>query len=191
MNELSAILGDATRSFGPAYFRLNIAGGDPIYRERVYCYELYHQMRVHWPADTPYYLNGEVDKAAHPILMGLGAGLIKPDLLVHQPGYMGGNHAVIEVKHSDADAAGFKKDLESLSLFINKVNYQRAILLIYGDEANNEMGKRIDRIAAAVDNLASVELWLHQVPGHPAKHINTLKSTVKTSLASHRVSKHQ
>jgi len=180
MEELSEIIGNATRSIEPAYFRLTIAGGDPIYRERVYCYELYHQMRVNWPTRTPYYLNGEVDKAAHPILTGLGIGLAKPDLLVHQPGYMTGNHAVIEVKHSQGTEAGLKKDLETLSLFVNKVGYQRAILLIYGDEASEEIVGAIGRLAARVKELGRIELWLHQVVGRAAKYITTLNPSVKT-----------
>ncbi len=95
MDELSKILTEATRSIEPGYFRLNIEGGDPVYRERVYCYELYHQMRLKWPEGCAFYLNGEIDKAAHPILSKLGAGYAKPDLLVHRPGYMSGNHAIM------------------------------------------------------------------------------------------------
>jgi hypothetical protein len=48
MNELSDVLAEATAAIEARYFRLPIAGGDPIYRERVYCYELYHQMRLLW-----------------------------------------------------------------------------------------------------------------------------------------------
>ena len=47
MNELSDVLADATRSIEAEYFHLSIDGGGPVYRERVYCYELYHQMRNH------------------------------------------------------------------------------------------------------------------------------------------------
>lgn len=71
MDELTRILKDATAGIGQGYFHLNVDGGNPIYRERVYCYELYHQMRLRWPADTEYCLNGEIDKAAHPILRTL------------------------------------------------------------------------------------------------------------------------
>jgi hypothetical protein len=164
MKELSNIIAKATQSIEAAYFRLNIAAGDPIYRERVYCYELYHQMRKKWPKRTPYYLNGEVDKASHPILSGLGI-LSKPDLLVHRPGYMAGNHAVIEVKHSGYDSDGLKKDLETLSLFVNKAGYRRGILLIYDDEVTKEIVNPIGRIAVRVKELASIELWLHQAVG--------------------------
>ena len=112
MRELTSIIEKATAGITSSYFHLNIDGGDPIYRERVYCYELYHQMRLCWPDHTAYYLNGEIDKAAHPILRTLGADYAKPDLLVHQPGYMEGNHAIIEVKSPAADADGIRKDLK-------------------------------------------------------------------------------
>lgn len=173
MEQLSDIFRAATAAIEREYFRLEIAGGDPIYRERVYCYELYHQMRSRWPDGTRYYLNGEVDKAAHPILSELGISLSKPDLLVHQPGYMEGNHAVIEVKHSAATAYGLKKDLRTLSAFVSKVGYQRAILLIYGVAAADQVST-IRREAAKMKELAPVEIWLHREVGSPAEHILTL-----------------
>lgn len=40
MNELSEILRTASASVGHNYFRLDIDGGDPVFRVRVYCYEL-------------------------------------------------------------------------------------------------------------------------------------------------------
>jgi len=79
------ILSAATAAIGHEYFHLAIAGGDPVYRERVYCYELYHRMRCLWPVETGFRLNGEVDKSAHPILGAMGlAGLAKPDSSVSQ-----------------------------------------------------------------------------------------------------------
>jgi hypothetical protein len=88
MEELDRIISGATGSISQMYFRLPIDGGDPVFRERVYCYELYHQMRSRWPDDCAFSLNGEVDKSAHPILDTLGAAYAKPDLLVHVPGSM-------------------------------------------------------------------------------------------------------
>ena len=110
MQELTGILEAATAGIGPTYFRLSIDGGDPIYRERVYCYELYHQMRQRWPSSSEFFLNGEIDKAAHPILRQLGATNTKPDLLIHRPGYMSGNHAIVEVKHCRTSPKGIAKD---------------------------------------------------------------------------------
>ena len=112
MRELTEVFLSATESIPRDYFHLNIDGGDPIYRERVYCYELYHQMRSLWPEQTEFYLNGEIDKAAHPILKELGAAHVKPDFLIHKPGYMEGNHAIIEVKSEKVRRDGIEKDVK-------------------------------------------------------------------------------
>jgi len=174
MHELTQILFDATAAIDSNYFHLRLDGGDPVYRERVYCYELYHQMRLRWPENTLYFLNGEVDKAAHPILRRLGADHVKPDLLVHMPGQMSGNHAVIEVKSSEAQLAGIKKDLNNLSLFISTVGYTRAIYLIYGYGADEAKIEQVRRIADGIRDLAPIELWMHQQANNQAIHIDTI-----------------
>jgi hypothetical protein len=175
MEELTKVLAEATGAIEDGYFHLDIDGGDPVYRERVYCYELYHQMRLRWPAGCPFYLNGEIDKAAHPILIELGADYAKPDLLIHRPGYMTGNHAIIEVKSSRAPNAGIKKDLRTLSLFRSVVGYERAIYLIYGDEVDDKLVGRIQHAATETKNLAPIEVWIHQMVGEPAINAFELK----------------
>ncbi len=37
MRQLTAILQEATHRISPTYFQVEIDGGDPVYRERVYC----------------------------------------------------------------------------------------------------------------------------------------------------------
>lgn len=172
MDELTEILQEATRAIESTYFHLNIDGGDPKYRERVYCYELYHQMRLRWPRESPFYLTGEVDKASHPILSDLGAGTAKPDLLVHQPGDMIGNYAIIEVKSQEATDSGIKNDLGKLSLFTREVRYQRAIYLVYGYSVD-KVATKVERIYSQ-ENLGPIELWIHQEVGRPAR-INALR----------------
>lgn len=168
MDELTSIIERATESIDIGYFRLKIDGGDPVYRERVYCYELYHQMRSIWPGDTVFYLNGEIDKAAHPILMELGASFAKPDLLIHTPGYMSGNHAVIEVKSSNPSNDGIRKDLHKLSLFRTRVGYERAIYLVYGHDAEPVI-ERVQSIAdVELGGMEHIELWLHLEVGAAA-----------------------
>lgn len=174
MDELTNIIQGATASIQDGYFHLQVDSGDPIYRERVYCYELYHQMRLLWPEDSDFYLNGEIDKSAHPILRKLGADHVKPDLLVHRPGYMSGNHAVIEVKASTANPRGIRKDLMNLALFRDQVGYQRAIYLIYGYEAARVVD-RILLVTKKLGGLPDVELWLHETPGLSATHNRTLQ----------------
>lgn len=167
MHELTALLERATERIATEYFQVSIDGGDPIYRERVYCYELYHQLRCLWPATSEFYLSGELDKAAHPILRELGADYAKPDLLVHCPGYMSGNYAIIEIKPSNAIREGIKDDSNKLPLFLNKVGYKRAIYLIFSREVQ-ATAKRVQDVAKAIANLPSIELWLHSEPGHSA-----------------------
>jgi hypothetical protein len=173
VQELTEILQAASASIEPMYFRLNIDGGDPIYRERVYCYELYHQMRRRWPNGSEFYLNGEIDKAAHPILRGLGAANTKPDLLVHRPGYMSGNHAIVEVKHCRTPARGIAKDLRTLALFRSAVGYERAIYLVYGDECE-VVADRIATVAERMGGTPPIELWLHRGVGEPARRAATI-----------------
>lgn len=174
MQELTGIIERATAEVEGKYFQLEIADGDPVYRERVYCYELYHQLRRLWPEkSSEYYLMGEVDKAAHPILKELGADGAKPDLLVHKPAYMTGNHAVIEVKSPGAKSSGILTDLEKLSLFRTSVRYQRAIYLLFGWEAE-ETSQRVVALAAQLQDLPPIELWIHCEVGQPAKLKQTL-----------------
>lgn len=175
MQELTEILEHATANVTKEYFMLKIDGSSPIYRERVYCYELYHQMRVLWPEDTEFYLNAEVDKAAHPILGELGADHVKPDFLVHGPGYMTKNDTIIEVKSKKLRKDGIKKDLESMSLFRNNVNYKRAIYLIYGVEIDvGSILERIHNVSREVDNLAEIEIWVHTEACTPAFQVDVI-----------------
>jgi hypothetical protein len=65
--------------------QLSVAGAEArVYRERVYCYELYHQWRCQWANDSRFELSGEADKIGDPIIRRNA----KPDFLVHVPGEM-------------------------------------------------------------------------------------------------------
>jgi hypothetical protein len=91
------MLAASCAQIGGEYFQLPIAEADAVYRERVYCYELYHQLRRLW-RDFPFSLGGEVDKEGHPHFKNGPYAGAKPDLLVHWPGNMDGNLACVEVK---------------------------------------------------------------------------------------------
>jgi hypothetical protein len=171
MQELDAILTDATAAVGEHYFRLPIEAGEATLFERNYCYELYHQMRLRWPLGSRYSLNGEVDKRWHPVIRNLGEAQVIPDLLVHTPGSMEGNHAIIEVKRANTDPAGIRKDLTTLTRFMrDDIHYERGIYLIFG-------GIDPERVARAARGGAfdrRIELWLHDRVGGPAVRVLTL-----------------
>jgi len=177
MEELNQIIHDATAAVNSDYFTLDIAGGTAVFRERVDCYELYHQMRRRWPQKDAcrFILSGEVDKAGHALLQELGADGAKPDLLVHRPGHMEDNLAIIEVKHSTA-LEGIRKDLATLDLFIRNVKYQRAIYLIYGGFANERTAERICAEAKELGVKSSIEIWLHDSCGSPAVPFNQTRN---------------
>jgi hypothetical protein len=164
MEGFTKILEDATASIPAEYFLLPLHGADPIYRERVYCYELYHQLRCLWPQGTLYRLNGEVDKAGHPYFRGRRA--LKPDFVVHQPG-TGLNFAVVEVKADDASRDAIEKDLNSLTRFANEFGYLRAIYLIYGNSVQ-QTHRQIKNLIGEIPGSERIEIWLHPASGVPA-----------------------
>ena len=72
-NRFFLCLRAATARVSPEFMLLPIAGfRNPvfIYRERVYCYELYHQLRIEMGDDLGFSLSGEVDKRRHPLIRG-------------------------------------------------------------------------------------------------------------------------
>jgi len=168
----------ATQNIQSAYMFLPIAGSVlPVYRERVYCYELYHQLRLTWCDYGGYSLGGEVDKTHHPLMRGLDIDNTKPDLLVHRPGDMGGNLIVIEVKPITTKKRGIRKDLRTLTAFLHRGNYHHATYLVYGDNSQAFNGfVQKARILQEEDterriNLNAITLYWHRLPHHPAEQI--------------------
>jgi hypothetical protein len=122
----------ATAEIPEQYFRLPIAGkltGE--WRERVYCYELYHQLRPLLEGIPSVSLAGEVDKAGHPLFSEPELENKKPDLIVHSVGSMENNLVVIEVKQAKA-LDGVKKDLRTLRDFKEVAGYEAGCLLLFG-----------------------------------------------------------
>jgi hypothetical protein len=80
------------------------------------------------------------------------------------------NHAIIEVKSSQAVIAGIVKDLATLDQFRVNVGYARAIYLFYGgvDE------QVVRELAGARPVTAPVELWVHPEHGVEAQLIAVL-----------------
>jgi hypothetical protein len=149
------------------YFQLPVAGSDkPIYRERVYCYELYHQLRCALGNDFPYKLHGEVDKAGHPIV----GNAKKPDFIVHKPGNMS-NLVVIEVKPVTVKDRinELEDDFKTLKWFIDdaNANYYRAIMLIYGN-VNGDIPQNIRKEIEKVKDEQIIVIW-HYEPNKKPK----------------------
>jgi hypothetical protein len=173
MHQLDELLTRATEAIPEGFFLLPIVTRDgsrkEIYREKVYCYELYHQLRTGWDEiETPYVLNGEVDKQGHPYF-GDDDGL-QPDLLIHVP-RSHDNFAVVEIKPCNGRRTGIDKDLDTFQRF-RGFGYQRCIYLVYGLRAEST-ARRIIRLNNQREVPVRIDLWIHPHPGRPAFHFAT------------------
>ena len=132
-------LQQATKSIEQYYFKIAMAKSmGHFFRERVYCYELYHLLRLSLQC-SPYTLQGEMDKNGHPIIHR-EIGALKPDFIFHEQGTMKNNLIVMEVKPlNNASGSQLKKDLDTLTRFID-LDYYRAIHLIYGSLSRDDGG---------------------------------------------------
>ena len=119
----------------PNYFRLTTTyEPSGIVRERVFCYELYHQIRSIMTDDKKLSLNGEIDKQSHKDFDK--SDRKNPDFVFHMPGKHDFNVLVVEVKGKLLDPRGrplnsIRKDLETIQLFINKYNYRAGLFILY------------------------------------------------------------
>jgi hypothetical protein len=136
------LLAVATQHVGAEYYSIPRDGMDGHYRERAYCYELYHQMRLGWPClgQQGLLINGELDKSHHVLFKEASIRDAKPDFLVHSPGNREGNHTIIEVKKSDSGEAKWCNDIETIAAFMKKrtpekylPDYRHGIFLIFGN----------------------------------------------------------
>jgi hypothetical protein len=166
----------AIQNISDFYMHFHIAGAPlPIYRERVYCYELYHQLRLSWGG---YSLGGEVDKTHHPLRQGPNLNRAKPDLLVHKPDDMDGNLVVIEVKPVVAKKTGIEKDLRTLTAFLHSGRYYKAVYLAYGGDQKkfNDFRKKahslLIRDADHRIDLLSIALYWHCQPRYSAEGVD-------------------
>ncbi len=165
----------ATENIESHYFQLPVAEREnPVYRERVYCYELYHRIREQMPDGYPYKLDGELDKTGHPLIEN-SVGGVKPDFLVHERGRMDRNLIAIEVKPINATNYGIRKDMETLCGFLANARYFRAIYLIYGNQNNHidRIVKKIQENFTAIPDTSLLYVIYHPQSGHRAEIIWT------------------
>jgi len=148
-DKLLYVLKSSIKAIRKQYFDFQVAGnGEPIKRERVFCAELYHQMRRRFES-IEYDLNIEPDKKKHPIIEKF-CGPVDPDLVVHRVGQMGpeDNLAVIEVKTSTGDlTTGIEKDLKTINCMTSiKNGYYGGVIIVFGPLKERKKENLIERI---------------------------------------------
>lgn len=134
-------------------------------RERNYCYELYHQMRIN-PClmkkikENNYIFNSEIDKGGHPIIKEN----INPDFILHRQGQMGNedddNFLVIEVKSelNSNSYHGIAKDIKNLSKMTNEYDYRHGMFILINFSLE-ELKKKIRFITNKSEYLEIKEDW--------------------------------
>lgn len=133
-------------------------------QERVYCYELYHQMRV-------LMCQADGDELAAAVADGwlLNAEVVKtlsyipgeeiPDFIWHMQGQKRNGH-VLEVKRASAPLPGIKRDVDKLRKFKAKAGYANATLLVVGEHRR----PGLDEVSELADSVG-VNLRFHRWPG--------------------------
>lgn len=112
------------------YFKLKTTYSNAgIVRERVFCYELYHQVRLMISEKyNQFHIHGEIDKRGHDHFMRNEQR--NPDFVFHVPGEMRRNFCVIEVKGKLSQDDMFK-DFTTLTTFIDNYNYKQGVFILY------------------------------------------------------------
>lgn len=110
------------------YYILPRAGVSPAKRERIYCYELYHQMRL--IEFKNFTIHGEPDKRGNKDFDSSN-----PDFIIHKPGTDNYEHnlATIEVK-VDAKKVGIREDINQLKYMIEEHSYNYGIFILVGKD---------------------------------------------------------
>ncbi len=131
---------ESTSKIDKHFYKVKLAYfNQTMYRENVYCYELYYQLRKILGEDFPYMLSGDVDKASHPDIVERCLEF-KSTFLIHQPGIFNSESLLAILYVCSLDYA-FRYP-ETLIENFNKMNcainvqggYYRGIMLIYGDD---------------------------------------------------------
>jgi len=99
-----------------------------VIRERVFCYELYHQIRMIMGDEPELSLCGEIDKRGHRDFRRVDQK--NPDFILHSAGSHSNNEIVIEVKGVLVKKQ-IKKDFQTISIFIRDYNYRNGIFILY------------------------------------------------------------
>lgn len=169
------ILRKATQSIGWPYFSLPVYGQDePVYRERVYCYELYHQIRSRWDPGNGYTFCAEVDKSGHQVIRGNYLDNSKPDFLIHVPEDMDRGLLVMEVKSVEASKTGILSDIRKLNAYL--AYYENAYYLIYGDDLGRFkrlLGELLQEWQISEAETGNIIFWHHSNERECAKQVPT------------------
>jgi hypothetical protein len=171
MTSFEKALLSATEMIEEKYFLTKITqanGGEKsVYRERIYCYELYHQIKVVCK-DVHMNIFAEYDKSGSSFYAGTSLSRVKPDFLLHHPGNTKNNHIAMEVKSSAARRSDLQKDIEKLIKLTDDHGFKFGVYLIYGKDAIVKGNIANEYI----ENTPKIKIFTHDKAGTKAVALN-------------------
>lgn len=130
------IILEALENVDNSYYNIPTTfNSEGIVRERVFCYEFYHQLRCLAKKDsnTNIKINGEIDKRGHELFDEDDQK--NPDFIFHLPGTMEKNLIIVEVKGKMSRGKnGCIKDFKTLKTFLEKYQYKIGIFILYNHD---------------------------------------------------------
>lgn len=161
--DIEGLLKCATKGIAAEWFSITNSDENNKLKERVYCYELYHQLRL-LACGNKLLWQCEIDKSGRTKFKRE-----KPDFLLHVPNSEV-NHLVMEVKTSDSRFEGWKKDVETLIRFLDEHDYKKAYFLIFGSKDPSRRLKKLgdNSSGEAKASVSKIEVWWHKNPKEEA-----------------------
>jgi len=120
----------------------------PKYKERIFCYELYHQMRKIQESHNYKFLDFvkiEGERVKNDLKIPKKLKKV-PDFIAHKPG-SNNNYLVMEVKKASSPKSGMENDLIKLKSFMDAslmLKYKYGIFFIFGREETSSKEKSTD-----------------------------------------------
>jgi hypothetical protein len=119
----------ALREIDGEYFGIRTTYKDSLIRERIFCYEFYHQLRLIYKENKEFIIHGEIDKSGHRDFCKKDRR--NPDFVFHLPGSREGNTIVMEVK-GHLNESGIKKDFYTLLTYTSEYRYKLGLFVLFG-----------------------------------------------------------
>jgi hypothetical protein len=159
-------ISDALNNVDRKYYSIKIATHteqSTVFRERVFCYEFYHQMRSLQEkkifikeknnSELPSInIDAEIDKRGHDVI----EEDFNPDFVFHKRGKMK-NYAVIEVKLRLED---FKKDFQTLCCMINKYDYKCGVFILLNNSYDKFVEKAMEKLKSICFQAAKDKIYV-------------------------------
>ncbi|NOQ26786.1 MAG: hypothetical protein GQ564_15605 [Bacteroidales bacterium] len=165
MIDFKYLIKEALTNVGEIYYKQpTVKDGEFKYGERVFCYELYHQLRCMQERFKDLVISGEAVKSKFQS-QDLENNKM-PDMLIHNFGMHENNEVIIEAK---TDVRSVKKDIEKdfeiLNTFTHSdscFNYKLGISLVVNHDLKeylSEQKDKLDNIKSIIDKNPRIELW--------------------------------